>query len=153
MSEKLVHSKEEALEENLWFLFKGQTETLRMWRQTTCHLNYEHYSGPDKGKSYISVQDLGWMSYSLSPLKGCPAVLVSHNSWLNEDKRKFGLGDYFHKERLDLARQADRSCMLCTVDASNYVEKHILEKNGWKRVHEFHNKDTGNDVEIWVNNL
>lgn len=155
MTTKTYHSLEELnqKEPSLEWTWKGYGDTVRMWRETTCNLTYTHYGKENYGEKYISVQDLGWMSYSLTPMPGCHAVLVSHDSWLNKDRQGFGLGDYFHKERLRLAQDANISCMTCTVEEGNEVEKHILEKNGWKKVHEFHNKHTENEVGLWVKNL
>lgn len=153
MESKTYSNVEDVLKDNPYWRFKGWGESIHMMRQSNYILTYTHWSGPNKGQPYTSVQDLIWARYSLTPLPGCHGVLVSHDSHLTEDKRGYGLGDFFHKERLSIAETALRSCMLCTVESNNEVEKHILQKNNWAKVHEFLNKDTNNTVEIWVKNL
>lgn len=157
MTTKTFHSLEELHEKepSLEYTFKGYGDTIKMWRESLKHLIYTHYDNrkDNYGQTYISPQNLGWMSYQLTPMPGCHAVLISHDSWLDKDKQGFGLGDYFHKERLKLAQDANISCMTCTVEEQNKVEKHILTKNGWTKVHTFHNKHTDHEVGLWVKNL
>jgi hypothetical protein len=94
-----------------------------------------------------------WVHYCLSPLPGCCGVVVSHNAYLASDYRGYGLGDYFHKERLSLMKDLGYSCGLCTVTSDNEVQKNLLLKNGWKLIHVFKNKRTGNLVEIWSKDI
>lgn len=149
MTERTYHDAEAVFADNLhWNLKSG--DSIRMWRQSTFHL---HYMNSTTGLPYLSVQDLGWASYNLTPFPSCTSLVVSHNSHITPDKRGKGLGNFFHDERVAICKAADRSCMICTVDKSNTIERHILETHSWKKVHEFLNKDTNNTVEIWVKNL
>lgn len=97
--------------------------------------------------------DSEWSVYNLTQLPGCCGVVVSHGSWLDPNKRGIGLGEYFHKERLNLAEYLGYSCMVATTTDQNKAEQHILEKNGWKKVHTFENYRTGNVVQIWIKDI
>ena len=118
---------------------KGLFETIRIGRETEIlSANAEH------------IYPLTWVQYALSPLPGCCGVVVSHDSYLHTNYRGVGLGDFFHKERLQLMKDLGYSCSLATVQANNEAEKKILWNNGWKKVHEFTNSRTSNLIEIWV---
>lgn len=104
---------------------------------------------------YNSLQTYNWIwtSYTLTTLPGCCGVVVSTNAFVNVNAQGKGLGDYFHKERLELMEELGYSCGLCTVTSENWKEIQILKKNDWKKVHDFLNKRTGNTVEIWVKDI
>lgn len=121
---------------------KGLFETVEVRRRTD--MTY--------GMGNVHTYSPVWSQYALSPLPGCCGVVVSHDSSLKEEFRGKGLGDFFHKERLDLIQDLGYSCALATVQVDNDAEKHILEKNGWLRLHIFKNSRTGNWIEIWCRN-
>jgi len=49
--------------------------------------------------------------------------------------------------------EAGYSATICTVTSTNTKQINILLKNGWKGVHSFKNRRTGNTVEIWVKDI
>lgn len=127
-------------------LSKGLDKTLTISRETTsCYANLNQ----TLNQTFSWV----WVSYSLSPLPGCCGVVVSHNAYVSCNVEGYGLGDYFHKERLGLMKDLGYSCSLCTVTGQNEKQKHILTKNGWNKVDEFVNSRTKNTVEIWTKHL
>lgn len=85
MNTKTYHSLEEMNEKesSLEWTWKGYGDTIRMWRESECHLEYTHYMKEKRGEKYTS----------------------------------------------------------------------ILTKNGWTKVHTFHNKHTDHEVELWIKNL
>jgi len=99
------------------------------------------------------LNDMIWSSYNLDQLPGCCGVVVSNGAYLNHNQRGYGLGEYFHKERIDLATYMGYSCMMATTILNNEAENHILRNNGWKTVHSFVNKRTGNTVLIWIKDI
>lgn len=117
-------------------------QTIQILHET--EVTYHYSSG---------IHSSPWTQYFLSGFPGCCGILVSHGSWLAEKFRGFGLGDYFHKERLRLAKEMGYSCITCTTISSNKTEIAILTKNNWKKVHEFVNSRTGNTVHIWVKDI
>ena len=124
-------------------LSKGlQDCTLSIIRQTGYLSSYDN-----------QVRPLYWTQYCLSSFPGCCGILVSHASNIIKEYRGFGLGDYFHKERLQLAKDMGYSCVTCTTISSNEAEIKILQNNGWKKVHEFKNSRTGNTVHMWVKDI
>ena len=126
------------------FLFcmeKGLFETIKIWREI------ERVT--ESGMKWTC----SWVRYALSPFPDCCGLVISHDAWLDKDNRGLGLGTYFHKERLKLMKDLGYSCGICTVLKDNIIERHVLGQNGWKKIHEFKNKRTGNDLEIWVKDI
>lgn len=120
----------------------GEGETLEIARQTMVRYR-------DDGAEYTSV----WASYSLTTFPGSHAVGLSHGVLVTH--HDMGLGQYFHKERLALAKEIGFKTLLCTVNADNDKEKHILGKNGWKKVHTMTDAQwiPPSSVELWVIDL
>lgn len=119
----------------------GEGDTVEIFRRTLC--TYSH----DRG------YESHWAGYSLSTFPGSHAVGISHgvyNNWPD-----MGLGQYFLKERLSLAREIGMRTLLCTVNSTNEKEKHILQKNGWKKIHTMRDDRwiPASSVELWVIDL
>lgn len=87
--------------------------------------------------------------YELNPFPGCNQVVVSNHSWIPPANRGKGMGDYAHRERLHQIRALGYNYALCTVKADNVAQIAILERNGWKKLDDFFNTETGNQVELW----
>ncbi len=103
----------------------------------------------DHSYDYDSI----WAQYSLAGFPGCCGILVSTGAYVIHELQGLGLGNYFHKERLKLAKDMGYSCIMCTTIFQNKAEIAILEKNNWKKVHEFENSRTKNIVQIWVKDI
>lgn len=97
--------------------------------------------------------DYKWMRYYLSPFPGNCGIVVSNYVWLSEHCRGYGLGEFFHKERLSFMEDMNYSCGMCTTVDGNKPQEAILRNNGWKIVHTFVNKRTNNKCLIWVKDL
>lgn len=123
---------------------KGLEETINIEHKVAKEVGY-------KGKQYEMT--FSWASYSLSPFPGNCGIVVSHNAWIDTDQRGYGLGQYFHEERLKFIKDLGYSCGICTVISTNTAEKNLLLKNNWKRVYSFLNKRTSNTCEIWVKDI
>ena len=120
----------------------------------------ENYDGLPVNSNYevCSIEDAEthgevFASYKLKELPGCCGVVVSYNAFVDPIADGKGLGEHFHKERIQLAKEMNYSCMVCTVTAQNLIQINLLKKNDWVKVHEFKNKRTGNIVEMWVKNV
>lgn len=133
---------------------KGLDGTLQI-RHETKKAYRLRYSLSDLTRLRYSLSELTthWAGYKLSPFPGCCGIVVSFNAFIDKDYQGYGLGQWFHQQRLTLMKVLGYSCAMCTVTSDNDVEKHILTKNGWKSVHSFKNSRTGNTVEIWVKDL
>lgn len=69
---------------------------------------------------------------------GSGEVMHIFNSYINHNERGRGLGDQYHKERLNHFIADEKTTLLtCIVNMSNEPQVKILRKNGWKFVHEF----------------
>ena len=112
---------------------------------------YVHSPKPENFE--VRMMDGPVATFSLSPLPGCCGVLVSYYSEVRADQRKLGLGTILLKTRMDAARRGGYGHLIATVLASNKVEEHLLQDNGWVCTGEFRNPKTSNLVHIWQVNL
>jgi RimJ/RimL family protein N-acetyltransferase len=91
--------------------------------------------------------------YEFNTFPGCAQLIVSNHAFIQPDKRGKGFGQEQQRVKLDMAAELGYNCIICTVQASNKVEKHILAKNNWKYCHTFYNTATQCSIEIWVRNV
>lgn len=91
--------------------------------------------------------------YELNPFPGCNQLVVSNHAFIWKDKRGQGLGKKQHEARLAKARELGYNAIICTVRVTNTVEKAILTKYGWTKVHEFLNTESDVTIEIWLKTL
>lgn len=87
--------------------------------------------------------------YELTPFPGCHAIVVSTHAFVNVTERGKGFGQKLHKERLQLACDLGHDYILCTVRSDNLKQIHILEKNGWKELDKFINRETENTLYLY----
>ena len=87
--------------------------------------------------------------YELNPFPGCNQVVISNHAFIAAEHRGMGLGKKQHTDRLEKIKELHYDYALCSVNASNRKEIHILNTNGWKLLDTFHNKETTNMVELW----
>lgn len=88
-------------------------------------------------------------SFQLVDMPGSPQIAVSIHTFVLPELRGKGYGDKDHKLRLAELQRLGYNYALCTVNARNAVEVHILEKNGWDRLSEFVSSSTGNTVRLY----
>jgi GNAT superfamily N-acetyltransferase len=91
--------------------------------------------------------------YELNPFPGCNQIVVSNHSWVAPEHRGKGLGTVIHKERLDVMKVLGYDYAICTVKLGNVAQINILNKNGWKCLDEFLNRETGNTVLVFGRRL
>jgi GNAT superfamily N-acetyltransferase len=91
--------------------------------------------------------------FSLDSLQGCNGVLISHDLYVHPDFRGKGIASFFQKIKEEIAKEGNFSKLIATVNSTNCVEIHILEKYGWKRISFFVNKRTGNLVSVYEKDL
>lgn len=87
--------------------------------------------------------------FELNPFPGCNQIVVSNHSWIPPEQRGQGKGTVIHKERLQKIRLLGYDYAICTVKATNEAQINILNRNGWKCLDEFLNRETGNVVLIF----
>lgn len=93
--------------------------------------------------------NIGGVIGEFSDLPGCPQIAVSHYVFARDVKTGKGRGQIAHRERLKMMKELGYDKAICTVVSSNPVEKHILDKHGWKKIDEFRSTKSANNVEIW----
>jgi hypothetical protein len=89
--------------------------------QITRDIDYLHYG-----------KDLFLTKFSISWMPECPKVVIFHSVSVELTERNKGIGSTFHEIRLQIAKAFGATTALCTVNASNKVEKYILKKHGWQ---------------------
>lgn len=104
-------------------------------------------------KSWSEEKEVDWAAYKLAEMPGCCGLAISYNAEIHPDVQGFGLGEHFHKERLELISRFGYSCAICTVTEQNTKQIELLLKNNWRRVHSFINRRTRNVVQIWVKDI
>lgn len=88
--------------------------------------------------------------YELNPMPGCNQLVVSNHAFIYPAHRGKGHGNRQHKERLLKISELGYDAAICTVNACNAAEMHILNTHGWRRVGQFVNKETGNTICIFM---
>lgn len=98
--------------------------------------------------------------FNITYLPACAPIAVFHDVSVAHGYRGKGIGKLLHQLRLNIAKAAHCTLVMCTVDRDNYVEQAILETNGWSRVKSFdrqytwppfnRNKDALN---LWIKSL
>lgn len=91
--------------------------------------------------------------FRLNQLHGCCGVLVSNGACVNETHQNKGVGTILAKLRIDLAKHFGYATLLCTDIVNNVPQRRILDKLGWKHVHEFQNPRSGNQVAVSILDL
>lgn len=84
--------------------------------------------------------------YELNPFPGCNQIVISNHVFMHKENRGRGYGSLSHKKRLSKIKALGYDYSICTVKKTNEVEIHILEKNGWKFLDSFFNRETGHEV-------
>lgn len=89
----------------------------------------------------------------VTTLPGCSQVAVSHSVFRPSCSRGSGRDTEGMLERLRMMfEDLGYDYVLCTVDASNARQIHMLEKNGWRRLDWFKSSKTEHTVELWGTN-
>ena len=104
--------------------------------------------GPTKIEGYEIIS-----TFKLYELPHCCAIVVSCNAWINEKYRGMGLGTLLNQLRQHIGRGLNYTTMLCTDVMANKAQRQILQKNGWKDIHQLKNKRTGNELAVSVIDL
>lgn len=87
--------------------------------------------------------------FSISWMPECPKVVIFHSVVVDLYDRNQGLGQNYHRIRIDIAKLFGATTAICTINASNKVEKHILEKFGWQFAANVNPPNT----ELWTKSL
>lgn len=88
--------------------------------------------------------------WELVQMKNCCGICVSTAAQVRPAYRNKGIGLVLNQIRIDLARAMGYSLLFCTDVVANEPQQKILNANGWKRVHTFLNRGSGNVVGLHV---
>jgi hypothetical protein len=105
---------------------------------------------------FLSIYDKSMIAgFKLEELPSCCAALVSTQSFVNAKFRNEKVAQNMMKLKIAIAKELDYGMMMCTVVNKSTImkeydiEKHILEKFGWKMKSRFMNYRNGNIIEEW----
>lgn len=111
-------------------------------------------SGPFNLKITIRRGGKDIAGFTLAEQKNCCGILVSTQTFVDNEYRKQGIAQEMMPLKEALAKEFGYSCLLATVNITgNPAEKHILEKFGWTMHTSFKNSRTKNTVGIFSKNL
>lgn len=101
----------------------------------------------------INKQFVG-LCYSgeVTPLPGCADIAVSHAVYCHNGSGGGG-GREAMQQRLLQLKELGYSAVMCTVNAENARQLHILEKEGWTIGLDIHNKRTKNRIRLCYREL
>ena len=89
-------------------------------------------------------------SFILGHLPSCGGVLLSTDSWVNQEFQGKGVGSLMQEMKMWIANRLETSMLLATVIIGNEAEEALLGKHGWKPIgSRFRNCHTENDVQMW----
>jgi len=92
-------------------------------------------------------------SFSLGEFPGCCGTLISYHQQVGFDFRQKGISNFLQKIKEKIARYNSFSSLICTTVEGNSVERHILEKHGWRETGRFKNINSGNTVLYYTKDL
>lgn len=91
--------------------------------------------------------------WEIVQMKNCCGMAVSTRALVEIAFRKLGLGLIMNQIRIDICRKLGYSCLMCTDVENNVPQQKILSANGWRKIHKFVNRNTGNTVCVHVINI
>ena len=91
--------------------------------------------------------------YELNNFPGCNQMVVSNHSCIYPEFRGMGLGTQLGQEKISVAKKEGYDYMIATVVSTNTAQLAIMEKNGWKLLDTFFNRESGNEVNIFGRRL
>lgn len=107
----------------------------------------------ESGEYQLIIDDTIVSSFQLIPMINCCGILVSTRVQVSKSYQNKGLGTILNSLRIDIARHLGYGILLCTDVMTNEYQQKILNRNGWKSIHEFINPRTNNRVGIHIINL
>ena len=96
----------------------------------------------------FNVENKEWATFTFAPMFGCCGVVISAAS----NNRRLD-STTFHQIKAQVAKWLGYSCILATVECTNFPEVIGAGKNGWKFVDSFINKRTQHTLGIMVKHV
>ncbi len=91
--------------------------------------------------------------WELNSFPGCNQIVVSNHAYVKPAYRGNGVGRECNIHRINQATELGYDLMLCTVKSVNTIQIRILQRNGWRMLDSFLNRESGNQVELWSKSL
>lgn len=77
-------------------------------------------------------QYVAW--WAIGQMPACPNVCLSYHANIEREYAGRGLGKLLNNLRINAAKHAGFTAMLCTVSEDNKPQIKILNKNGWRHI-------------------
>lgn len=119
-------------------------------------MRFEFFSHPFKKEvqdKFGTQYDVAKGFYEINSFPGCNQLAVSNHVFLEKEYRGKGFGQQFQESREHHTKLLGYDAVICTVKADNFPEIKLLEKNDWKKIWEFYNRETENIILIFAKNL
>ena len=91
-----------------------------------------------------------FISWEMSQLPGCCMYLTCFHMYITDKYRGKGLGTLLQSMKEEIARYLGYTFLICTVTDNNESQKKVLEKTGWKMIHQEENKRSCNIVNMYI---
>lgn len=91
-------------------------------------------------------------AFEIDSLPSQCQVGICHGFYVNPDKRGQGLAHALKQEQNEVLSGLGYDYGLCTVAESNWAQKAVLEKAGWRFLDNFSSSRQNECIEIWGRN-
>lgn len=88
-------------------------------------------------------------TFCIDAMPGQPQVGLCHGFFVPVKNRGKGFANKLKHQQAQALKADNFDFGLCTVDAPNAVQQHVLEKAGWSCLAEFSNSRTGGRTQVW----
>lgn len=129
----LLDSDKGLYQETHFYVFKK--ETMQSWVKPWTWVN----TNPQK--SLVG-------RFTLAPMPGCCAIVVSTALWLVKEYRGTPLGKEFLKLKEKMPAVFEYPCVIATTQKDNIAEIKSAAKRGYTQIKDLYNTRTGNDLVI-----
>lgn len=88
-------------------------------------------------------------SYEIDSVPGQPQIAHCHSLFIRREHRGKGHGHELKAHQMRVLIELGYNYATCTTDASNVIQRHILEKAGWRLLSNITNSKTGGITQLW----
>lgn len=138
------------VQRNVWY--KGNWELRWTEKGKPIHTEIEYVKDACHGLYFnlLDADDRTVSGFKLIQMPGCCGICISTGCFVANHCCNKGVGNLLHEFRKEISKCLGYTVLMCTDRVENTHQLKILDKNGWKHVHQFNNKRTGNDVNISI---
>lgn len=87
--------------------------------------------------------------YEIDSIPGQSQIAHCHSLHIKREHRGKGYGHALKAHQMRTLIELGYNYATCTTDASNAIQRHILEKAGWRLLQNIPNNKTGSTTQLW----